>query len=273
MVRLPGFCCLGLLGLAVLQAPAARAAIPVIQAAETSVRLGLTAGYGSYAENVSPQDREDGGLAGLRAGASALMPGPLARFGMPDLYADVEYDFSAGFLNYRGNLNDAAQTPYKTNDNAYYNNVVVRLGPGVPLAGGNEFIPYIAGGYQNWSRNIGGSNGYGETYQAGLIGGGLRFDLTSGPALVISASAEGFAVIGGSVNVPSLDFNGQFGTSAQERVSLDADYRLNSAWHAFAGLGLTHYTYTGSKPGAQGIYEPLSTTLQVNSSFGIAYGF
>jgi hypothetical protein len=263
----------GLLSVAWLPAPCAQAADPSIQAADTAVRLGIDAGYGSYAENVTPQDTENGALLGVSAGISALTPGPLVRFGAPDIYSDIQYDFSAGFLNYNGNLNNPVKTPYRTTDNAYYNNVVVRLGLGAPLMGAMEFIPYIAGGYQNWYRNIGGGHGYGEYYQAGLVGGGLRLDLAHGRAFVVSASAEGFAVIGGSINVASQNFNGQFGTSAQERVSLDADYRLNSAWHAFAGLGLTHYTYTGSKAGTDGIYEPLSTTLQVNSTFGIAYGF
>jgi hypothetical protein len=263
----------GWLAAVLVAAPAAFAASPAIQAADTSVRLGVTAGYGSYAENVRPQDTESGALLGLSAGVSALTPGPLARFGLPDVYSDIQYDFSAGFLNYKGNLNNSAQTPYRTSDNAYYNNVVVRLGLGAPLLAGLELIPYIAGGYQNWYRNIGGSHGYGEYYQTGLLGGGLRLDLAHGPAFVVSASAEGFAVIGGSINVPSQNFNGQFGTSAQERISLDADYRLNNSWHAFAGLGLTNYTYTGSKPDAAGTYEPLSDTLQVNSTFGIAYGF
>lgn len=272
-VRIPAIRLAGLIGVVLMTAPVARAADPAIQAAETVVRLGLSAGYGSYSENVAPQDTETGALLGVSASASALTPGPLGRVGFPDVYSDVQYDFSAGFLNYNGNLNNPGQTPYKTTDNAYYNNVVVRLGLGAPMIGGAEIIPYIAGGYQNWYRNIGGPNGYGEYYQAGLLGGGLRLDVAAGPALVVSASAEGFAVIGGSVNVPSQSFTGQFGTSAQERVSLNADYRLNGAWHAFAGLGLTHYTYTGSKPGAAGIYEPLSTTLQVNSTFGIAYGF
>jgi hypothetical protein len=80
-------------------------------------------------------------------------------------------------------------------------------------------------------------------------------------------------VIGGSVSVPSQSFTGNFGTSAEERVSLDADYRLTRTWHAYAGLGVTHYGYTGSKAGASGAYEPLSATLQVNSMFGVAYGF
>jgi len=253
--------------------PAARAAGPAVLAAESSVRLGLTAGYGNYEENISPQDTESGALLGVTAGVSALTPHGFASFGLPDLYTDVGYSFAAGFLNYHGNLQDNSATPYQAHDNAYYNTAIVRLGLGAPLQGGSEVIPYLAGGYQNWYRNVGGAFGYGEFYQAGLIGGGLRLDVPSSPDLVVSAAIEGFAVIGGSVSAPSQDFSGNFGTSMEERVSLDADYRLTRTWHAFAGLGLTHYGYTGSKPGFAGEYEPLSTTIQVNSMFGVAYGF
>ncbi len=258
--------------LAAYVAPAARADEPAIEAAETTVRLGISSGYGNYQENVAPEDKEAGALLGVSAGVSALtpvLPGDI----WPDLYTDVGYDFSAGFLNYDGNFENQPDTSYEARDNGYYNTAIVRLGAGAPLSGGREIIPYIAGGYQNWSRNIGGPAGYGEFYQAELIGGGLRLDFTGGPALIVSAAAEGFAVVGASVSVPSQNFDGRFGASAEERVSLDADYRLTGTWHAFAGLGLTHYEYTGSQPGAQHLFEPLSTTLQVNTMFGLAYGF
>ncbi len=266
-------CLLLIAALAAGLPPVARAADPAVTAAETSVRLGVTAGYGGYQENISPQDTESGALVGLSGGVSALTPSGLGRYGVPDLYTDVDYSFAAGFLNYHGNLQNPQNTPYQARDNAYYNTAIVRLGFGAPLAGGPEVIPYLAGGYQNWYRNVGGAAGYGEFYQAGLIGGGLRLDISGGPGLVLSAAAEGFAVIGGSVSVPSQSFTGDFGTSAEERVSLDADYRLTRTWHAFAGLGVTHYGYTGSKPGALSLYEPLSSTIQVNSMFGVAYGF
>jgi hypothetical protein len=250
----------------------AEAASPPVTAAETQLQLGLTAGYASYEENIFPQDTETGGLLGFSAGVSALtssrLSGPL-----PDLYTDVGYDFSAGFLHYKGNLQAPGYPPYHATDNAYYNTAIVRLGLGAALNNGMEIIPYLAGGYQNWYRNVGGAGGYGEFYQSGLLGGGIKLDLTTSPALVLSASAEGLAVIGGGISVPSQNFSGDFGNTAEERVSLDADYRLTNAWHAFAGLGVTHYEYSGTKPGVSGLYEPLSTTLEINSMFGLAYGF
>ncbi len=261
-----------LLGLLVAGAPHfVWAADPAIAAAETSVRLGLTAGYGHYEESISPQDTEAGAMVGLAASASALTPASLDLYGMRDLYTGISYDYSAGLFNYHGNLQDG--TPYRAKDNNSYNTAIVRLGLGTPLGGRQELIPYIAGGYQNWYRNVGGPGGYGEFYQAGLLGGGLKMDIAPSPLLVLTASAEGLAVIGGRVSASAFDFSGGFGASGEERVNLDADYRIDHAWHAFAGLGLTHYTYTGSKADGQGIYEPPSGTLQVNSMFGIAYGF
>lgn len=253
--------------------PAARAASPAVTASETSAQLAVTAGYSNFEENIFPKDTENGALLGMRAGLSALSPSNLSGIGLPDLYTGAEYDFSAGFLTYKGNVNAPGNPPYRANDNDYYNTAIVRLGLGKPVGGGTEIIPYIAGGYQNWYRNIGGAAGYNEFYQSGLIGGGIKLDFATGPMLVWSVSAESLAVIGAGISVPSQNFSGEFGSSAEERVSLDADYRFTSTWHAFAGVGISHYEYAGSKPNAAGVYAPLSTTFQINSLFGISYGF
>jgi hypothetical protein len=250
----------------------ARAASPDIQAAETSVRLGVSTGYGDD-QATSPQDAQTGALVGVTAGVSSLRQGAWPGFLLPDLYADAGYDFSAGFLNDRGTPGARAGAQGQGQDNAYYNTAIVRLGAGAPIGGGREVIPYIAGGYQKWYRNLTGPSGYGAFYKSELIGGGVKMDVAGTPVLVVQATAEAFAVIGGSASVPSQNFNANFGASAEERVSLDADYRLTPTWHAFAGLGLTHYDYAGSKADAAGLFEPLSATLQVNSMFGIAYGF
>ncbi|MDR3520421.1 MAG: hypothetical protein P4L54_02280 [Acidocella sp.] len=261
MVRVRIFCGLVLSGWCVFAAIDARAAEPAIVAAESSVRLGIGVGYGQYQEGLPQTASGAGPLIGATLGGSRLGFGAYS-----DAYADVEYDFSAGFM---GGHNQAV--PVHGADT--YNTVIVRLGLGVPLLGEAEIIPYVAGGYQTWNHVGGATQFYGANYQAGLIGGGLRLDLAAGPAFVVSASVEGLAVIGGSVTVPSENASGALGTSAQERVSLDADYRLNSAWHAFAGLGLTHYSFTGAQPGGFGYQLPESGSLQVSSTFGVAYGF
>lgn len=250
-----------------------RAADTAVVAAESAVRLGLSGGYGNYEENVSPQDTEAGALLGGSFDLSDLRPGVLGRWEFSDVYADASYGFVGGFLNYKGNLQNNQETPYRAEDRADYNTVIVRLGVGRPLAGGRELIPYVAVGYQNWYRNVGGPSATGEYYQAGLIGSGLRFDVLVNSALVLSAFAEGFAVVGGTISAPSEEFRGNFGTSAEERVGLDADYRLDGPWHAYAGLGVEHYNYTGSKPDGMGVYEPSSSTMQLNSTIGLSFGF
>lgn len=57
------------------------------------------------------------------------------------------------------------------------------------------------------------------------------------------------AVIGGTHFRAIRKFYRNFGTGVEEWCGLDADYRLEQSWWAFAGLGVTHDDYTGSKPG------------------------
>jgi hypothetical protein len=250
----------------------ARAADPAIVSAETSVRLGVVAGYGNVYDNPNPQDSEAGALLGVTAGVSALTTAVLPSTIWPDLYTEVGYDFSAQLPDHANGSATSPVSPQSAHD-AYYNTAIVRLGAGTPISGGQELIPYIAGGYQNWHRHEGGPGDIGDYYQAELAGGGLRLDVTASPALVLSAAAEGFAVIGGLVSAPSENFDARFGTTAEERVSLGADYRLSRTWHAFAGFGVTHYEYSGSQFGGVRVPTPFSSTLQVNSMFGLAYGF
>jgi len=267
--------CLPFLGgmIALVATSSAQAGVQSIHAAESSVRLGMTSGYGGYEADVLPQDSAAGAFLGFEAGMASLTPTAFGRFGWPDLYASVSDDFSAGWFQYRGSLQNMGGTSYSAPDNSYNNTAIVRLGLGRPLGSGVEFIPFVAGGYQNGHRDVGGPAGYGEYAQAALLGGGLKFDVVATPLLVLSASAEGFAVTGGTVSAPSQNFSNSFGTDTEERVSLDADYRLNNAWHAFAGVGITHYEYTAEKSGAGVELEQPDTTVQVNSIFGLAYGF
>ena len=248
----------------------AHAAAPVIAAviaqAETGIGLGLSGTYTQYHESLGPvSDSENGGLAGFEFRASRLGEG-----GPASLYTALIYDFSGGFLGYDGFTQDGLG--YAARDRAFFNHVEVRLGRGFALMPGMELIPFLAGGYQNWYRNMTGPAGYGEFYQAGLAGAGLKLDLAATDDLVLSASAEGAAVIGGSVSAPALDFSGGFGASGEEAVRLGADWRLDGNWHVFLGLGVSHFSYTGSGID-NGFYEPPSGTLQLRSVLGMSYGF
>lgn len=248
----------------------AAASDPSIQAAETSVRLGLTAGYDAYDGAESGPTHESGGLVGFTAGISDLAPSRVPGFFLPDLYADAGYDFTEVALH---GPDDQAGTPFSIHDDAYYNTATIRLGAGTPVDGHMEVIPYVVAGYQNWSRNTAGPGGYGGFYQSELLGGGVRFDLAGSPRVVLRALAEGFAILGGAGAGPSQNFGQGVGASAEERVSLDADYRLSRTWHAFAGLGLNHFTYDGARSAAPGFGSPGGAALQISSMFGLAYGF
>jgi opacity protein-like surface antigen len=249
---------------------AAAASDPSIQAAETSVRLGLTGGDAAYSRLGPGMGGQNDGIVGVTAGFSDLSPSSVPGFLLPDFYANAGYEFSDGAIS---GAHGGGATPFADHSNAYNNTATIRLGAGTPIGSHMEAIPYIVAGYQNWSRNTAGPGWFGEFYQAEILGGGLRFDLAGSQRVVLSASAEGYAVLGGAGSGPSGNFDEGLGASAEERVSLDADYRLNRTWHAFAGLGVNHVEYEGSKSTTSGFDGSGGAALQVNSMFGLAYGF
>lgn len=245
---------------------------PAVVAAETRVSLGFAVQGIRYGENFAgTSDQESGVLPGLTAGISRL--GPL--LGVSGIYTGVVYDFAGGPLTYDGYIQGgpgAGLAPYTATDHARFNSLEVRLGRGVALSPRVDIIPFVAAGYQNWYRDIGGAGGYGEFYRAAVAGLGARVDVAVTDRLVVSATAEGLAVIGGRASAPALGFAGDFGTSGEEAVHLGADWRLGNALHLFAGLGVRHFDYTGSGLD-NGIYEPPSSTLIVRSEVGVTFGF
>lgn len=244
---------------------------PAIAAAETRVSLGVTvAGYGYRESFDNTAVHESGVLPGLAVDASRLGPA----FGLPDVYTGVVYDFSGGNLAYRGYLQSPGQplVPYDTTDRARFNTVEVRLGVALPLGSRLAVIPFAAAGYQDWSRNLEGFGGYGSFYRAALAGVGAKLDYAATSRLVLSATAEGLAVVGGHVSAPALNFAAGMGASGEEAVRLGADWRLDNAWHIFAGLEMRHFNYAGSKP-VNGDYEPPSSTFVTRGEMGVAFGF
>ncbi|MCU4159413.1 hypothetical protein AiwAL_04750 [Acidiphilium sp. AL] len=267
----------GWLALAALVGGAARGASPptpvnpAIAAAETRVALGVSVSGFLYRESFGGVSaRESGVLPGFMASMSRL--GPV--LGVPDVYTGVVYDFSGGPLAYRGYVQGSGQglSPYDATDHARFNHVEVRLGRALALTSSVDLIPFVVAGYQNWYRNVGGPAGYGEFYRAALAGVGAKLDVAVSDELVLSASAEGMAVLGGRASAPALDFTGNFGTSGEETVRLGADWRLGNVWHVFAGLGVRHFDYAGSGLN-NGYYEPPSRTLEFQSEIGVAFGF
>ncbi len=264
-------------------APAAMAqgmagANPIV-AANNEIGVAATGTLMNYQEHLpSPSDIESGWMPGFAVKYSLMgdyFPS------LPNLYFAVNYQFNSGDIAYHGALQNG--TPLEGTDSATANWVLARLGMGFPLAQSWMFTPYIAGGYQNWDRNLQGPHGYTEKYNAGLVGAGLMLQYAPTAQLVLSANAQGLAVIGGGMTPSGTLFQdwlgtASFGSSGQERISLDADYRLNSSWHVYGGLNFTHFNYTGgalNSPLAQllGYMEPPSSTNLFGMELGVAYGF
>ncbi len=264
-------------------APAAMAqrmtGVNPILSANNETGLAATGTLMNYQERLpSPADIESGGMPGFAAKYS-LMGDYFSS--LPNLYFAVNYQFNSGNIAYHGALQNG--TPLESSDSATTNRVLARLGMGLPLSQSWMFTPYMAGGYQNWYRNLQGPHGYTETYSAGLVGVGLMLQYAPTQQLVLSANAQGLAVIDGGMTPSGNPFQDRlgrasFGSSGQERVILDADYRLNSSWHIYGGLNFTHFNYTGgalNSPLAQFLdyTEPPSSTNLFGMQLGVAYGF
>ncbi|OYV37799.1 MAG: hypothetical protein B7Z81_05490, partial [Acidocella sp. 20-61-6] len=201
-------------GLLLAWASPAFAASPAVQAAETSVYLGAGVMHSQYHENLTPGDDESGYTPGFSVGASVLLPMRPADLANPDFYAALNYDFNAGNITYAGHYQAIdGGAPLQATDRAVFNRIEVRLGIGVPLAGGGEAIPFIAGGYQAWNRNIDSPmtvNG-GEFYHTGLFGAGMKFDQPLGRLLVASVTGEVFGLAGGGITNPQIGGGQSFG--------------------------------------------------------------
>jgi len=246
-----------------------------IIAAESTLSLSAGFMHTQYHENF-PQgtgDDETGITYGLGAGVSGLIPNPILR---ADLYTALGYDFDAGAITYGGHFL-VSGLPLTTTDNAVFNRLEARIGAGLPLNDGLEVIAFIAGGYQAWNRNIELKDEIGtdEFYRAGLMGGGIKLDYAAAPRLVLSATGEGLAVLGGGTRANELGLNFEFGPTAEERVTLGADYAVSAPFHVFGTLDWEDFNYSGSKPSLAsfGYYEPLSTTTQFGANLGVAYSF
>jgi hypothetical protein len=253
-----------------------------IIAAESTISFSAGFMHTQYHENAIPGtgDDESGLTPGLGAGISGLIPNPILR---ADLYTALNYDFDAGSITYGGHYL-FTNAPAILTDNAVFNRLELRLGVGLPLADDVELIPFVAGGYQAWNRNIDpkGAVGTDEFYRAGLMGGGLKLDVAATPSLVLSATTEALAVLGGGTRSNDLGLNFEFGPSGEERVELGADYAVTRPFHVFARLDWEHFNYSGSKLSAATLdidgfgfkfYEPLSTTTQFGANLGVAYSF
>ncbi len=267
-----------MLAAALLIIPAARAASPEVESAETMMSIGVGALHTQYHENLNPGDDENGAAAGFGVGVSGLIPFYPGRPAAPDLYTSLNYEFNAGDLDYGGHY-IATGAPAQATDNAVFNRIEARAGIGFPL-GESELIPFVAAGYQSWNRNINnkGVIGTDEFYHAGLFGGGLKLDVPLTPQLVASATGEFLAVAEAGISANGIGVIGSLGAAGEARITLGLDYAITPRLHAFASVYFDHFNYAGSRPNYRVlpgyyVYEPLSTTTQFGGLAGVGYSF
>lgn len=248
-----------------------------VQAAETNLNISLSAMHTQYHENATPGtgDDENGYSGGGGVGASVLLPQP-GLFRDAALYSAMSLNLSAGNLRYGGHYL-ASGLPVDATDRAVFLRIEGRLGMGFALSQGMELIPFLAGGYQSWNRNIDrrGQIGTDEQYTTGLLGAGVKLDVPVTQRLVLSGTAEMLALFAGHIVANGVGFNHGLGGSAEERVALGTDYAIQGPLHGFLSLNWEHFNYAGSKPtlSSGGFYEPLSTTTQFGVNVGAAYSF
>ena len=248
-----------------------------VQAAETNLNISLSALHTQYHENARPGsgDDENGFSGGGGVGASVLLPEP-GLFRDAALYTAISLNLSAGNLRYGGHYL-ATGLPAEATDRAVFLRAEGRLGMGFALRQGVELIPFLAGGYQSWNRNIDlrGQIGTDEQYTAGLLGAGMRLDVPVTQRLVLSGTAEMLALFAGHIVANGVGFNHGLGGSAEERFALGGNYAIQGPLHGFITLDWEHFNYAGSKPtlSSGGFYEPLSTTTQFGVNLGAAYSF
>ena len=228
----------------------------------------------NYQENITkmPADSETGFMPGFTLGTSFLG----SVYGVSNLYADIHYTRDSGAIAYKGSLSNGAV--YDTTDNSTTNRVVGRVGVAFPVASNVVFTPYVAGGYQEWNRNLTGQYGYSENYSSGLVGVGGLAQYSPMNRVVLTANANIEAIVGGGMTPSNVPLYGNtlgsasFQTSGEENLGVSANYEFAPSWSVFAGLKYTHFTYTGGAL-LHGAAEPSSATNLFGVDTGIAYNF
>jgi hypothetical protein len=247
-----------------------------IVAANNEIGVAAMGSLTNYQEHITPgpADTESGWTPGVLVKGSYM--GNL--LGFQNVYGQLKASYTSGNIAYKGalfNPNTGAVSPYDSTDDSTMYRIMGRVGKGFTLGTDAMVTPYIAAGYQHWNRHLVGQYGYTEDYSAVLAGVGVKGQYALTDSLVLGANAEYLAVVDGHMT-PNL-YNGMlgtanFGTSGEEVVGLNADYRLLPHVHLFGGLSYTHHNYTGGSL-KYGFYEPLSSTNLFDLDAGVAYSF
>ncbi len=240
-----------------------------IRALNNSVSLAATGTLMNYQEHINPgpSDTESGWMPGFKIAGSYM--------DHQNIYLHLGYEYNSGNIHYDGaNLETGA--PAYTTDRATTQRLLGKVGYGFWLSRNMAITPYVAAGFQSWNRNLLITGGQEiEDYSSALIGAGALFQYHMMPRLTLAADAEVLAVTGGGmtphitgITAPSANF----GTSGEEKVGLDANYRIDGPVSLFTGLSFTHFNYTG---GSMGPYfmEPSSSTNRFGMEAGVRYNF
>ncbi len=257
--------------------PVTWAAVPLVQAVETSINIDASFMHQQYHENLHPVgDVENGYMPGFGVNISSLLP--VKPGYSPDLYTYLGYDFNAGDIHYDGHY-IASGAPAVATDNAVFQRIEGRIGAGFPLQGGAEVIPFVMGGYQAWNRNVNqkGAIANDEFYHSGLFGLGVKLDVPVTPTVVISGTGEIIGLAGGGITAHGINFGRGFGVTPEERLELAVTDQFTPRWHATGSAYWEHFNYSGTHPeyyGDEGYaYEPFSTTTQFGFTVGVGYSF
>lgn len=249
-----------------------------IRQVDNGIGIAATGTLMNYQEHITPgpSDTESGWMPGFAVHFDYLTPS--------NIYLHLGYSRSAGGIHYDGATQ--AGVPVQTTDDATIQRFLGKAGYTFWLAPNMAVTPYVAAGYQWWNRDlqgIGAAKGYTEDYHSPLVGAGALFQYSVMPRLVLSADAEMLAVTGGGMT-PHIDDgifgSAHFGTTGEERVGLQANYRVSGPWSVFGGLSFTHFNYTGGKLNSFQVHgetvsgsEPFSSTNLFGLDAGVAYHF
>ncbi len=241
--------------------------------ADNEIGIAATGTLMNYQEkvpsSVGPADTESGWMPGFAINYSNMSN--IA--GISNIYTAINFSRSSGDIAYKGAVGYTGHyRPYRGTDSATVYDVTGRVGMGFNLANNMMLTPYVVGGYQHWNRQMLGSAGYTEDYHAGLAGVGAMLQYAATPNLVITATPEFMAVVGGGMtpHIAGLT-SASFGTTGEEKIALDADYRVSGNIHLYGGLNYTHFNYTGGPINAGS--EPSSQTSLFAMQAGVAYSY
>jgi hypothetical protein len=239
------------------------------------------------AQNINYHELDTTGVTGTNSLDSengvqpAVQIGYTAQFdalNVRDLYLATSLTFARGHTSYNGYLQGYDSSgnyvlePFQNNTTSTTIDYSLKAGKTFKFGQGNRFgvTPYIAYAYHYWNRDMQGEYGYTEHYSQSILGGGVLGQYAVTNRLVASLDLNAGATLGPKMSTGGSDFS--LGSSAQESLTLGADYALTRHLHVNGHYSLTHFQY-GQSPVVNGYYEPNSRTTTQTFMVGMGYTF